>query len=180
MTNFRGLITMLVKGEIKFILVGGFAATLHGSARSTLDLDIVYSRERLNMERLVTALAPYHPYLRGAPPGLPFRFDFATLRNGLNFTLTTGLGDLDLLAEIAGGGSYDALLPHARQVQVFGMKCLCVNLEQLIRLKRAAGRDKDISALAELEALYEELRAKALGKTIGPQTGSEESKTKNV
>src|SRR5437899_12334094 len=115
MTNFRALVRLLVEGEIKFIIVGGFAATLHGSARSTLDLDVVYSRERSNLERVVLALSPYHPYLRGAPPGLPFRLDFATLRNGLNFTFTTDLGSLDLLGAVAGGGTYEALLPHSRQ-----------------------------------------------------------------
>jgi hypothetical protein len=55
--------------------------------------------------RLVDALAPHHPYLRGAPPGLPFQWDTATLARGLNFTLTTSLGDIDLLGEITGGGS---------------------------------------------------------------------------
>src|SRR5207249_8667496 len=59
-------------------------------------------------------LTPYHPYLRGAPPGLPFRWDAQTLERGLNFTLTTDLGALDLLGEITGGGRYAELLAHTR------------------------------------------------------------------
>jgi len=72
------------------------AATAHGSARLTVDLDVVYRRTSENIARLVSALAPLQPYLRGAPPGLPFDWSEVTIRKGLNFTLTTKLGALDL------------------------------------------------------------------------------------
>jgi hypothetical protein len=94
--------------------------------------------------------------LRGAPPGLPFQWDAETLRRGLNFTLTTALGDLDLLGEIIGGGGYDALANHTISVTIFDVQCLCIDLATLIRVKRAAGRPKDLEALAELEAIAEE------------------------
>lgn len=94
--------------------------------------------------------------LRGAPPGLPFAFDVGTIRRGLNFTLTTGLGDLDLLGEVTGGGDYDALLSHSQPLQVFDHECRFVDLETLIRLKRAAGRPKDLERIAELEAILDE------------------------
>jgi len=71
-TDFEKLIGALVGADVDFILVGGLAATVHGSARLTQDVDIVYSRAELNLGRLVSALAPYRPYLRDAPPGLPF------------------------------------------------------------------------------------------------------------
>jgi hypothetical protein len=71
----------------------------------------------------------------------------------LNFTLDTDFGPLDLLGEATGGGSFDALLLHTVTLDLFGAPCLCVDLPTLIRLKRAAGRPKDILALAELEAL---------------------------
>ena len=95
---------------------------------------------------------------RGAPPGLPFRWDVATLERGLNFTLTTEIGDLDLLGEIAGGGTYDNLLADSVSIQVFGIECRCLGLARLIQVKRAAGRVKDLEALAELEVLLEERR----------------------
>ena len=151
-TAFRALSSV----GVEFIVVGGTAATIHGSARLTRDLDIVYRRTPDNLRRLLAALSPHHPYLRGAPPGLPFRWDEDTLKRGLNFTLTTSLGDIDLLGEVAGGGTYDELLPHCTAVKVFGAECLCPNLETLIRLKRAAGRPKDLEAVAELEMLREE------------------------
>jgi hypothetical protein len=66
---------------------------------------VVYRRSPDNLDRLVSSLAPFRPYLRGAPPGLPFRWDQATLERGLNFTLVTTLGDLDLLGEPWGSTS---------------------------------------------------------------------------
>ncbi len=110
---------------------------------------MVYRRSPENVERLAAALAPYHPYLRGAPPGLPFRFDAATIRRGLNFTLTTQIGDIDVLGEIAGGGTYDALLPDCIEIEIFEMTCRCLGLERLIAVKRAAGHPKDLEAIAE-------------------------------
>lgn len=153
MTDFAGLLGALVGGDVDFIIVGGAAATVHGSTRLTLDLDVVYGRSGENIGRIAAALGPLEPYLRGAPPGLPFRLDEPTLRAGLNFTLSTRLGDLDLLGEIPGGGGFDALLPHATTIEVFGLRCRCLGLRKLIEVKRAAGRPKDLEAIAELELL---------------------------
>ena len=132
------------------------AAVVHGSARATFNLDVVYSRNPDNLGRLVGVLAGIRPYLRGAPPGLPFSFDIPTLQRGLNFTLTTAMGDLDLLGDIVGGGSYEDLLPFAESITIFRFKCRCIGLAKLIAVKRAAGRPKDNEILAELEALREE------------------------
>lgn len=156
MIDFRRALEVLVKARVDFVVVGGAAATVHGSARLTQDLDIVYDRSPENIDRLVNALEPHRPYLRGAPPGLPFIFDSATVRSGLNFTLTTDLGDLDLLGEVVGGGTYGALVAHSAAIEVFGVRCLCVGLPKLIELKRAAGRTKDLEAIAELEVLRQE------------------------
>lgn len=72
----------------------------------------------------------------------------------MNFTLTTPLGDLDLLGEVNGG--YNKLRGHALEIELFGVDCLCINLDRPIEMKRAAGRPKDFEAIAELEALREE------------------------
>ena len=155
MIDYPALLRALHEHGVRFIIVGGAAATAHGSARLTQDLDIVYERSRENLGHLVAALSPHQPYLRGAPPGLPFQFDAETLRNGLNFTLTSKLGDVDLLGEIAGGGGYAELEPHAIEIELFGVRCLCLGLDKLIEVKRAAGRPKDLEALAELIAIRE-------------------------
>ncbi len=156
MTDFRALLRLLTESKVEFIVVGGAAATAHGSARLTVDLDVVYRRSSENIARLVSALTPLQPYLRGAPPGLPFYFCFETIRKGLNFTLTTNLGALDLLGEVTGGGNYDALLSDAVSLKVAGVECLCLGLARLIEVKRAAGRPKDFDAIAELEVIEEE------------------------
>ena len=142
MTDFKRLLRALVDDEVEFILVGGMAAAAHGSSRDTRDLDIV-RRTSQNIQRLARALQPLSPYLRGAPPGLPFQWDARSIERGLNFTLTTTAGAIDALGEIAGGG-YEQLLPHTVQIEVLGMRCLCLNLDKLIHVKRAAGRPRDL------------------------------------
>lgn len=156
--DFDKLLASLVSGGVEFILIGGVAGNILGSARLTFDVDIVYNRQKTNLENLEKTLKPFSPYLRGAPSGLPFKLDVPTLRHGLNFTLTTTLGDLDLLGEVVGGGGYRDLLPHTFIVAAFGVKFRCIDLPMLIRLKRASGRPKDLESIAELQALLEEAR----------------------
>ena len=156
MTDFEKLLRAVSGGGVEFIIVGGLAAAAHGSARLTQDVDLVYSRSPENVRRLVAALAPYTPYLCGAPRGLPFQWDESTIRRGLNFALTTAIGDIDLLGEIAGGRGYEALFPHTNVLDLFGCPCRCLDLPTLIHVKRAAGRPRDLEVVAELEALLEE------------------------
>jgi len=155
-TDFPGLLRSLASQRVEFIVVGGLAAVGHGSSRLTRDVDVVYSREPENLRRIVAALAPHEPYLRGAPAGLPFALDEETISAGLNFTLTTTLGDIDLLGEITGGGRYEDLVEHSITIRVFGVECLCLGLDKLIDVKRAAGRPRDLEAIAELETIREE------------------------
>lgn len=155
MTDFANLVVRLVEAGVEFIVIGGVAASAHGAARTTLDLDVVYRRTPENLQRLVDALADLSPYPRGAPPGLPFLWDTQTLLNGLNFTLKTSLGDIDLLGTVTAGGGYEDLLPRSIELEVFGRRCRCIDLDELIRIKRAVGRPKDFEAIAELELLLD-------------------------
>ena len=102
MTDYEVLLRALVDARVEFSLIGGAAGIAHGSARLTEDLDILYRRSEGNIARLVAALDPLSPYLRGAPPGLPFRWDVPTVQAGLNFTLETTAGDIDIFGEITG------------------------------------------------------------------------------
>jgi len=122
----------------------------------TFDVDLIYSRTLENIERLAAALAPYRPYLRDAEPNLPFAWDAKTISSGLNFTLTTDLGDVDLFGEVAGSETYSDVLPDSFDVEAFGVQFKCMDLPTLIRIKEAAGRPKDREALAELRVLLEE------------------------
>lgn len=158
MTDFNALLRLLVENKVEFIIVGGAAATAHGSARLTLDLDVVYRRTPENIARVVDALKTIQPYLRGAPPGLPFDWSAPTIQRGLNFTLVTTLGALDMLGEIVGGGGYEQLWPETIEVEIAGVTCLCLNLDRLITVKRAAGRPKDLEVVAELQQIRDETR----------------------
>ena len=127
----------------------------HGSARTTLDMDMCYRRSKDNIERLSRAVQPLRPRLRGAPADLPFRFDPRTIQAGLNFTLATDLGDLDFLGEVSGIGFYEAVLDTSEIKEVSGLQCRILSLSGLIRAKRAAGRNQDLNAIQELEALQD-------------------------
>jgi hypothetical protein len=162
-TDFKRLIILLQEELVEFIVIGGVAMVAHGSAYATFDLDLCYRRTPENIERLCRALAGHDPRLRGAPKDLPFRFEAPTVQRGLNFTLATDIGDLDLLGEVAGLGLYDAVLKESQMREVFGKKCLVLSLAGLIKTKQAAGRKKDLMVLPELEGLNE------LRKKIGQE-----------
>jgi len=156
--SLEDVLRVMYEHHVRCIVIGGWAAILHGAARTTNDVDLVYARDSENLKSLAAALASQQPYLRGAPPGLPFKWDERTIQGGLNFTLTTSLGDLDLLGEVPGGGTYNQLLPFTQEVSIVGVSWRVVTLERLIQLKRAAGRPKDLEAIAELQALLDERR----------------------
>ena len=156
MIDYKRLLQALDDAKVEFVIVGGAAATLHGSARLTADLDIVYGRSDDNIKRLVRALAPLKPYLRGAPAGLPFQLDEATVRSGLNFTLVTNAGPLDAFGEIAGGFNYDVLRKRSSVFEIYGRRVRVITIDALIENKIAAGRPKDLEVVAELEVIREE------------------------
>ena len=128
MTDFKALLRILSDASVEFIVIGGVAAAVRGSARATFDLDVVYRRTPEKINR------------------------------GLNFTLTTDVGALDLLGEITGGGSYEALAPSTEVIRAFGIECRLLDLNRLIEVKRAVGRPKDFETVAELEIIREQRR----------------------
>ena len=112
MFRLTKLVQALQEAEVDFVVVGSMAMSAHGSAHATQNLELCYRRAPDNLERLVQALAPLKPRLRveGEPEGLPFLWDAETLRRGLNFTLLTHHGDVDLL----GWARYPGSAPTSR------------------------------------------------------------------
>jgi predicted nucleotidyltransferase len=159
MTRFGQLLKLLTDEHVEFVVIGGLAVIAHGYPRATLDLDVCYSRTHTNLGRLVAALGPLHPRLRGAPAELPFFWDERTLKNGLNFTLVTDLGELDLLGEVTGLGEYGDVAQRALEIDIHGSSVKLISLEDLIRSKAAAGRAKDLVDLEALRAISAKLRA---------------------
>jgi hypothetical protein len=152
------LLRTLVEHEVDFVMVGGLAGVLHGSARVTRDLDVAYSRARENLVRLAAMLAAVHATPRGAPQGLPFQLDADTLAAGANFTFSTNFGAFDILGAPEGAPEYDVLRREAAVVDIGGMAVRIASLDHLIRMKEAAGRPQDKLDAAEYRALSDELR----------------------
>ncbi len=148
-------LVLLGQHEVECVIVGGVAATLHGSSLITRDLDVCYNRVSENLTRLIQTLRSVNARLRGAPEGLPLILDEETLRRGLNFTFQTDIGDVDLLGEIAGVGGYTEASENADVMELFGYRYQVLSLPKLIAAKRAAGRTKDLLVLPELEAILE-------------------------
>jgi hypothetical protein len=155
MNDLERTLKILCDARVRFVVIGGVAASAHGCAHLTYDLDICYDRIHDNIERLAKALEPYHPALRDVPNDLPFCFDTATVARGMNFSLTTDIGDIDLFGEVTGIGGYTDVNVLSISLVLFGFQCAVLSLDGLIRSKRAAGRPKDLLMLPEIEALRE-------------------------
>lgn len=149
----------LGRAGVDFVVIGGVASAVHGSAFGTFDLDVAYSREPENLERLADVLRSLGATLRGAPPDVPFQLDARTLAAGGNFTFSTRLGALDLLAFPEGAPPYEQLKTGAVTVQVRGHNIRVASLDHLIAMKDATGRPRDKERATELRTLSDELRA---------------------
>jgi hypothetical protein len=160
LTEIQKVLHQLSINGVEFIIIGGVAATYYGSSYVTYDLDICYARTASNLEKLVEVLNPFHPTLRGVSEDVPFKFDAKTLKAGMNFTFSTDLGNIDLLGELTGLGSYDQLFPLSVETEIFALRCRILNLDTLIEAKRKAGRPKDLAVALELEAIKELLEKK--------------------
>jgi len=151
------IIGVLQRHEVEFVVIGGIASQLWGSPTITQDLDICYAREKANLEHLAAALRVLNAKLRGVKEDVPFRLDARTLFNGDSFTFTTDFGALDCLATPSGTSGHTDLKQAAEAMPVGGgLKVLVCSIDDLIRMKRAAGRTKDRLDLEHLGALRDE------------------------
>lgn len=155
MSDIGDILRALAKTEAKVVLIGGVAMRLHGASYTTEDIDFAYERTRENAKRIVAALAPFTPRPRGFPTELPFIFDAQTLMSGAILTLDTSAGDVDLLAEIVGVGSFAEIDALAETLTIDDLHIRVLSPEGLLRTKRAAGRPKDAEGIIALEALIE-------------------------
>lgn len=153
----RAALRVLKAHDVRFVVVGGIAGVLLGSPAFTFDLDICYEREKRNFEALAEALKELGAVLRGAPAGIAFLLDAKTLRMGDSFTFETAAGDLDCLGTPAGTSGYADLIVNASEMLLDDdLRVMVVSIEDLVRMKRAAGRPKDLLAVEILTALREE------------------------
>jgi hypothetical protein len=157
--RLKEILTCLQRHEVDFVVIGGLAGLAHGSAYPTYDVDVAYSRERENLERLAAALQELGATLRGAPGGLPFLLDARSLENGANFTFATPYGSLDILSDPVGAPPYSQLRAASDEVPIEGVLVRVASLDHLIAMKEAAGRPKDKLMATEYRVLSDVLRA---------------------
>jgi hypothetical protein len=157
MTAFDPIRALQVFSEhgVRFVVIGGVAGATHGSPSVTQDLDVCYERSPENLERLAAALGSIHALLRGVDDDVPFSLGPKALEAGDHFTFTTDLGDLDCLGIPAGTLGYDDLVTDAVDIDLDGLVVTVASLDDLIRMKRAAGRPRDLAELEILGALRE-------------------------
>jgi hypothetical protein len=156
----------LVRHRVRFIVTGGFGAQLRGSPSITGDTDVCYARDDENLERMEKALRGLHATLRGAPNDVPFVLDANTLRMGDHFTFDTDAGALDILGHPSGvPGGYEELERAADPMEIApGLTVTVASLDDLIRMKRAAGRPKDLIEVEVLGALRDEIDEQAMAE----------------
>jgi hypothetical protein len=155
------IIAALERHGVRYVVIGGLAATLHGSPLMTTDADICPAREEDNLERLARALVQLRARIRttGVPEGLAFACDAAFLsRIDVALNLTTRFGDLDLSILPAGTSGFEDLRQHAVMMSLMGRPVAVASLVDVIRSKEAANRPKDQIVLPALRLLLQRLK----------------------
>jgi hypothetical protein len=143
------------------VLIGGLGARLHGSTTVTNDVDICYARDEENLGRLASALGELKARLRGVDDDVPFILDARTLRAGDRFTFVTDTGSLDVLGSPTGTEGFDDLLAGSDEMDMGGFTVHVASIDDLIRMKRASGRPKDLIEVEVLGALRDEVEEQA-------------------
>lgn len=155
MANLNRLIERLCDADIEFVIVGGFAATLHGSSLLTRDLDVCAVLSQENVEKLRDVLRDLRPVHRMTPQRLSFLDNPSPGASLKNLYLETELGPVDILGSISGVGDYERVRAASIEITLFGRPCRVMSLEDLIRAKETLRREKDLLALKELRSLSE-------------------------
>ncbi len=153
------ILARLVAAGVKFVVIGGLAARANGSTSNTQDLDICFARDKANLKQLAAVLRDIAAVRRGLPldaPPMP-PLDARTLRATSLLTMDTRFGPFDVLANPDPGFDYETLLPGSDIAEVAGVRVRFAGLDDLIAMKRAAGRPKDRVELEILGALREEI-----------------------
>jgi hypothetical protein len=160
--DIKGILEVLTAHGVDFVVIGGVAAILHGSATLTQDVDVCFATDDANLEALGGALRELNASLRGVEDDVPFVPDARTLRQIRLLSLQTSAGPLDVLVKPDGCPPYERLRRRADRMDVGGFAVLVASIDDLIAMKRAAGRDKDLLAVEELNAIRD-LRSRGIG-----------------
>ncbi len=158
MSELTRITQLLAENRVDFVVAGGLATILHGSALLTRDVDVACDMAPDNLLRVWTAVQHLHPVHRMTPARLPFTRELAQKGGLNNLYLSTDLGQIDLLGEIKGLGDFAACLQNSESIVIGEVSIRVLSLDALIRAKRAMGRPRDLHAVLELEVIRERLR----------------------
>ncbi|MFA6960596.1 MAG: nucleotidyltransferase [Opitutaceae bacterium] len=153
MQSLSHLLQRLSDSGVDFVVIGGFAGVLHGSALVTRDLDICAVLSLENVERLRETLKDLHPSHRMTPQPLSFLHVPKPGENVRNLYLKTDWGIIDIISTVTGLGDFERVKSQAESFQIAGRTCRLISIEDLIQAKEALGRDKDLLAARELKAI---------------------------
>lgn len=151
--NLNRLLHRLAEADLDFVIVGGFAAMLHGSSLVTRDLDICMVLDAPNVERLRQILADLYPVHRFTVARLPFGTVPAPGTSLQNLYLETTWGALDVLTVMKGVGDFARIKQTAQEIDLLGTKCRLISLDDLITVKESVARPKDLLAASELRTI---------------------------
>ena len=155
MTNFEGLLERLIKHQVEFVVVGGFAAIAHGGTLLTQDIDICCNFTPENLIRLQQAVVDLHPVHRMTPTRIPLSLAPESCHGLKNIYLETDYGQLDCLGSVKGLGPFVTVEEQSILVQLEAGPCRILSLEALIKAKEAMGRPRDKETVLQLRAIQE-------------------------
>ncbi len=154
--DLKKLLNTLLENDVDFVLIGGFAAVVHGSTLVTQDLDICCSLSIENVERLRDVLKPYNPVHRMNPQNKLSFIEHPKSLDGLkNIYLETDLGILDVLSETQPAGDFQTIKKNSIEILLYNHKCRVISIDDLIKVKSAMKRPKDLQAVEELKKVKE-------------------------
>jgi hypothetical protein len=162
------LLKRLTDNQVDYVLVGGYAAIAHGSSLITKDVDVCAPLGEPNLSRILSALREINPRLRMRPDRMRLPEDPTSLRGLKNLYLLTDLGQIDFLGDLPGVGTFEDAVRNSTLTDLGLVKCLVLNLDNIIAAKMLAGRPKDLRGIAELEAARK--RKKEQPDLFGPDS----------
>jgi len=154
--NLQSLLEFLVKTPLDFVLIGGFAAVLHGCNQTTRDIDVclVLSPEQIHVLRAV--LKPFNPKHRMTTNKLSFLQYPEDVSGIKNLYLETDLGVLDIISHVEAVGNFYDVLKNAHKIELYSGECYVISIDDLIKSKKSLGRHRDLIVVEELEAIKNE------------------------
>lgn len=157
MQDLNKLLKTLLENKIDFVLIGGFAAVVHGSTLVTQDIDICMSISDDSIEKLRVALKEINPWHRmNRKNKLSFLEHPKSTDSLNNIYLQTDLGILDILSETRPAGDFREIKMKSIEIPLYGYKCRVISIDDLIKVKESMNRPKDIQAVLELKKVREQ------------------------